>query len=693
MNEKITQAHLDRAAYVYVRQSTAHQVRDHVESNRRQYELQDRARELGFRTVEVIDEDLGLSGSGRMARPGFKRLLTAVCEEKVGAVLAMEASRLARNNRDWHHLVDMCCLTGALLVDYDGIYEPRLLNDRLLLGLKGTMSEFEMGILRQRAQEALRDIIQRGEVVHQPATGYVRTPDRRYEKHPDIRVQAAFDGLFAKFREVGSARQLLLWYHQEGILFPLNQPGSDGHVVTWKLPAKSQILSILHNPTYAGAYVHGRRRTVTQVIDGRGEIKRDNVVPQEDWPVLIRDHHEGYITWEQYTSNKEQLANNARGGSGARSGAARCGHAILAGLLRCGRCGRGMMVAYKNGKRARYYCKRDDPAEGTEWCISIGSGKVDEAVTAQVLKALQRAGVTASLDALTAISARQDEARRQVQLSMERAQYEADRVRRQYDNVDPENRQVAAVLEARWEEKLTEVAAMKRRLEEFDASVEEITSEERELLLNLGRDLELLWHHPNAPFELKKRILRTVLKQIVVNLRDEPREVVLHLHWEGGAHTELRVPRLRRGENGRETPREVVELISDLASMCDDIQLAAVLNRLRYRTGIGLSWTEARTRQVRRNLKIPAFDPSQPRSWLTLREAARHLEVTEHTVRKLIDQKILLGRQVIRHAPWVIETSSLELPEVRNAVATLKSRGRLPRARSAEGQRPLFSTT
>jgi len=299
MNDKISAKQLERAAFVYIRQSTLQQVRHNLESNRRQYELQNRAEELGFRNVVLIDDDLGISGSGTRERPGFGRLLAAVCNGDVGAVFALEASRLARNNRDWHHLIDLCVLTETLVVDADGIYDPRILNDRLLLGLKGTMSEFELGILRQRAQEAYRQKVFRGEVMTRAAVGYVRSGASGIDMTPDLEVQEAIRGVFDHFERVGSLRQVLLWHHQEKVPFPFLRLRDGTYTVAWQLPNYQSLLRLLKNPTYAGAFAYGRTQSRSQVVDGRSRKSGGHRVSMDQWQVLIKEHHAAYISWER----------------------------------------------------------------------------------------------------------------------------------------------------------------------------------------------------------------------------------------------------------------------------------------------------------------------------------------------------------------------------------------------------------
>lgn len=696
MSEKIEPAHLERGACVYVRQSTAHQVRHNPESRRRQYDLAEQARSLGFRRVTVIDDDLGRSGTGSVERPGFARLVGLVCEGKLGAVFALEASRLARNNRDWHHLIDLCALTGTLVIDHDGVYDARRLNDRLLLGLKGTMSEFELGIMRQRAHEAFREKVRRGEVLTTVPVGYVRTDDNRVEMTPDRQVQEAIRGVFAKFREFGSARQVLLWHCQERIPLPLSPERSDRERV-WRLPTYHRILAILKNPIYAGAFAYGRRGMRTVMVNGRARKRRRHELPPDQWAVLIRDHHPGYISWDEYVRNQEILKSNLAMSHHSRKGAAKKGPALLAGLLRCGRCGRKLRVGYSGtgGRVPRYYCSGGNIDQGTARCISFGGLRADEAVAAAVLDTIRPAGIEASVDAWEKASRREDEKRRALALAVEKARYEAERARRQYDAVDPENRIVASELEARWEKALEELAEAERRLLESESSAEELGEDEHRMLIELGEDLEELWNHPDAPAVLKKRILRTVLEQIIVNegASGDRRQLALWLHWAGGVHTKLSVRRNQIGRHGRSTDRKVVELVRDLVKICEDQAIAGILNRLGCRTGHGNTWTASRVMSLRSYHEIPAFDRTSVRGWLTLEETAKVLGTSRPFARRLLKQGILPGRQVVPYAPWVIERSALELPEVQAAVRALREGRRAPRTRPHEDQLPLLPTS
>ncbi len=549
MSDKIQPAHLERAAFVYVRQSSLQQVRDHTEGQRLQYALAERASALGFRETVVIDEDQGRSGSGHQERPGFGRLLTGVCQGSVGAVFALEASRLARNNRDWHHLVDLCALADTLIIDVEGVYDARQLNDRLLLGLKGTMSEFELGLLRQRARAAFEQKAKRGHAMWELPVGFVRTEEHRIEKTADREVQQALDGVFRKFSELGSARQTTLWYWDEELLLPQVVPGTAGHEVEWRRPSGHRVNQIIKNPCYAGAFAYGRTATQTLVRDGRALKTNRRRKPQAQWKVLIVDSHPGYIAWADYLRNQQVLEDNAALREGGHRGAVRRGPALLAGLLRCGRCGRKLRVNYSgsSGRVPRYVCEGSRVERGSAPCLSAGGLRVDEAVVSEVLSAIQPVGVEAAMVAAEQLVHDSDQKRESLRLALERAQFEARRAQRQYDAVDPDNRLVAGELEQRWNEALKRAAELESRLTALDKTAEPFTDEQRASLLELGSVLVAVWNHAETDVSLRKRIVRTVLNEIVLDNVDDPPGHELQLHWHGGVHTQLRVVRNGRG--------------------------------------------------------------------------------------------------------------------------------------------------
>jgi DNA invertase Pin-like site-specific DNA recombinase len=681
VSDKITAKHLERGAYVYIRQSTLHQVRNNLESGRLQYALKDRARELGFKSVVIVDEDLGISGAGNRERPGFGRLLAAVCNGEVGAVFALEASRLARNNRDWHHLIDLCVFTETVVVDAEGVYDPRLLNDRLLLGLKGTMSEFELGILRQRAQEAYRQKVLRGEVLTIVPIGYVRNGPTGIEMTPDREVQEAVRGVFAHFERLGTLRQALLWYHQEKVTLPVLHRCDGTESILWQLPNYQQLLRILKNPTYAGAFAHGRTRFRSQVVDGRSRKSGGHRVAMDQWTVLLKDHHAAYISWEQYLENQRMLTSNRTKSHPVSCGAARNGGALLAGLLRCARCGHKLHVGYRgrNGRAPRYYCHTGNREQGKPSCLCFGGMRVDQAVVDVVLEACQPVGIEASLQALEGSRTEQDHKRRALEMALERARFEVDRARRQYDAVDPANRLVAAELEARWNTALTQVSEAEARLQEEHESQAPLDENQRRRLLVLGADLHALWNDPAAPMELKKRILRTVVNEIIVDVNTASAQLELRIHWAGGVHTTLRVHKNKSGQNGSATDKDVIGLVRELAKAWPDAYIAGILNRLGYHTGPGNSWNETRVKNLRLYHKIPVFAKGCQRLWLTMAEAADELKVGAGVIRTMIDHRILAARQATKGAPWMIQREALQHTEVQDYVKAARTGKPAPR--------------
>lgn len=658
---KITAEHLARGAYVYIRQSTPGQLVHNHESRRRQYGLADRAKRLGWTTVEIIDDDLGRSGGG-IARPGFERLLAAICDGRVGAVLAIEASRLARNGRDWHTLIDFCGLVGSLIVDEDGIYDPRHPNDRLLLGMKGTMSELELSLFRQRSQEALKQKARRGALVLGVAAGYVKVGREGIEKNPDTRVQEALQLVFLKFREVQSARQVHIWLRDEGIELPAKSRRGEAHGVIWRLPAYNIVHNILTNPIYAGAYAFGRTKSRVSVVDGRKRIRRGVHKPMAEWDVLIKDHHSAYITWDEFERNQQAIANNATGMTSAIArGATREGELLLAGLIRCAHCGRKLHVHY-GGKLGRYNCYGARTNHGAERCISISGLSIDAAVAREVLRVIRPLGVEAAVTAIEAQSSETTAAERQLDLALQQARYEAAHARRQYDAVDPANRLVAGELERRWNEALQAVARIEREIAAVAASRPPPLGEaERRQLMALGADLERAWSHPAATAATRKRIVRTALKEIIV--RRDGAIIRAFLHWHGGDHTELEVKQ-RLNAAGRHNPRipdGTIALMSELARLIPDRQIARLLNRIGVETGYGNAWTLERVRGFRHHHEIAGYRDGEwaERGEISLEAAANIIGVCNMTALRMLRRGDIKGRQVCPGAPWVIRTADL----------------------------------
>jgi DNA invertase Pin-like site-specific DNA recombinase len=694
MNPKLTDERLARRAIVYVRQSSPGQVLHHQESQRRQYELADRARELGFKQVVVIDEDLGRSGSGLVERPGFQRLVGEVCGGEVGAIFCIEASRLARNGRDWHHLIELCGMTGAVVIDPDGVYDPAIVNDRLLLGLKGTMSEFELNLLRQRSFEAIRQKAGRGELRFCLPVGYLWTANGKVEMDPDQRVQQALRLVFSKMTELGSVRQVLLWFRRERVPLPMRSLDSPGGQALWNLPIYNSVLKLLTNPMYAGAYAFGKTQGRTTIVEGRARKTAGHKKPRTEWTVLLRDHHPGYISWEQYERNQAMIATNAHMKSRMQPKAGRGGKALLSGLLRCRRCGRMLGVSYGGTRRAvaRYHCKGAHINHGEDWCISFGSLRTDQAVADELLRAIGGNAVEAALEAAEKIRQQRQEQRSALELELEQARYEAKLSARRYSAVDPDNRLVAAELEARWNAALQKVQELEDRLRECDRSVELPTIPDKDVLLSLAQDLPAVWNSPSADMRLKQRIVRILIREIVADVEQDNQQIVLLMHWVGGRHSELRVKKNGLGKHRRCTAMEAVEVVRQMAGKFSDEQIAATLNRLRLRTGAGNHWNEQRVASLRHHHKFPTRNADNAaREMLTLEETAHHLGVSATSVRRMIRQKLLPASQVIACAPWQIPAEALESATVLDAVQRIRNGTNLPRTRRSFGQPLLIS--
>jgi len=666
---KIMPEHLARGAYVYVRQSTADQLANNHESRRRQYGLADRARSLGWSDVTVIDDDLGRSGSG-ISRPGFEKLLAAICEGRVGAVLSIEASRLARNGRDWHTLIEFCGLVGTIIIDEDGVYEPRHPNDRMLLGMKGTMSELELSILRTRSIEALKAKARRGELFLTVAVGYVKSRHDRIEMDPDKRVREALGLVFKRFSELQSIRQVHLSLRNEGIMLPaVCHTREVGRSIVWKLPVYNTVHHILTNPIYGGAYTFGRTCSRVTIEAGRKRIVRGFRREQADWEVLIPDHHEGYLSWADFERNQRLIADNATSKGMMPRGALRKGELLLGGLLRCGHCGRKLHVGYSgsNGNTGRYNCRGAFINHGTDPCIGFGSLRVDQAIGTEVLERLQPLGIEAALQAVETSTQQANEKRRQVALALEQARYEAAHARRQYDAVDPDNRLVAAELERRWDAALTLLRERQSELDTLDSRKPEALSDAERLdLLRMGADLAEAWHHPNATSVTRKRIIRTVVREIVVRIEDD--QIKMMVHWQGGDHTALAVKKNKAGHHRWSSAPDLDPLIRALARQLPDKDIAALLNRMGKVTGRQNGWTQSRVCSFRNQHDIEVYNVGErtARGEHTMKEAAEILQVSPMTVLRMIRAGRLPAEQYCKGAPWIIRRAEIDRPDIQH---------------------------
>ena len=673
MSDKITEKHLSQKAILYVRQSSMQQLLQHAESRHLQYAMRDRLETLGWREIEIIDEDLGRSASGSVDRTGFERLMAEVSLGHVGAVAAREVSRFARNSRDWQQLVEVSRVVDTLLVDQDSVYDPRNSNDRLLLGLKGSLNEYELDLLRLRGHEARRAKAQRGEYFARIAVGYIKTDDGVLEKTPDARVRQILDLIFAKMLELGSARQVLRWMHDKGLDVPVNR-NHHGRV-EWKPARYERIHCILVNPIYAGAYVSGRNVLITRLEGGRAR-KRYVRKRLDEAAVLLRDHHEAYIDWHSFERIQTMLAKNAQ--LYGRPGAARRGDALLAGLMRCRRCGQKMMVAYsgESGAINRYACSRRNASHGEAQCISFSGIDVDRKVEHELLRVVQPAAIDAALLAAERATSTKDEAVEAMRLELEAARYAADRARRQYDAVEPENRIVAAELERRWDATLRQVQEIEQRIDACTVGATRTAPPTREAFAQLAAKLSTVWDAETTDNRLKKRIVRTLVEEVVADTDDGANEIVLLVHWKGGVHTELRVPRRRRGHNSKNvTAVEIVEAVRKLALVCSDDEIASWLSRNALRTATGRSWNRHIVASLRHSHRIPVFSEQQRQidGWLTLKDAAALTGVAHKTLMRAVERGDASAIRPLPHGPWIFQRAALSTPE---AIARLKKRNR-----------------
>jgi DNA invertase Pin-like site-specific DNA recombinase len=658
---KITAGHLARQAIVYLRQSSAAQVEHNRESTDRQYALAAKARDLGWPDdrVIVIDEDLGLSASGSVTRSGFARLTAEVALARVGLVLGLEVSRLARNNADWHRLIDLAGLTDTLIGDADGIYHPALFNDRLLLGLKGTMSEAELHVLRARLNGGIRNKAARGELRRGLPVGFVwGEEDGEVRFHPDGAVVAAIRNVFSRFAETGSARRVWLWFRSEGLTFPLQM--HQRAEVRWVEASYTAIHHVLTNPVYAGAYAYGKTRQETTLDASGARRKRIRRLPRSEWQVLIPEHHEGFIDWHTYEANQDRMAQNTRPGPHKAGGAVREGSALLQGLASCGHCGRRLHTHYRGRTSAPgYHCPGKVLVEGRGvYCLNVGGIQIDEAVTRAFLAALEPAKLGATLAAAERLEADRETTLKQWRLGVERARYEASRAERRYRAVDPDNRLVAHGLEREWEENLAALEVAKAELARRERERPRILSqEERDRLLALGPDLAAVWHAATTAPRDRKELLHTLIEEVIVTVERDKAAAQLTLRWKGGAFTaiDLALPRSRPATI--RTDEDTIALVRRLASHCPDAVIAGILNRQRRTTARGHRFDANRVGNLRRHWRIPCFEPSAQRTdgeLMTIQQAAIVLGVAPSTIHRLLNDGFIAGEQLTPGAPWRI---------------------------------------
>ena len=663
----LTPSQLRRAAVVYVRQSSPSQLERNTESTQRQYALVNRAVELGFprAAVVVIDQDLGVSGSGVAERSGFARLAAEVALGHVGLVLGLEVSRLARNNADWYRLLDLCAITDTLIGDGDGLYHPRAFNDRLVLGLKGTMSEAELHVLRARLEGGIRSKAARGELRRGLPVGFVwGEADGEVRFHPDEQVCGAIRTVFARFAELGSVRATWLWLRAEGLAFPLQATTLGGpDQIRWVQPTYTAIHHVVASPVYAGAYVYGKTRHERYVTE-TGQVRtRSRRLPQAEWEVLIPDHHPGFIDWATYQANQARIAANIRPQAHQPGGAVREGAALLQGIAVCGRCGRRLATHYRGrNSTPGYHCAGRTLVNGRGvWCLSVGGVQLDQAVAGAFLAALTPAGLQAAVAAAERLEADHDAALAQWRLEVERARYQATKAERRYLAVDPDNRLVARGLERDWEAKLAALAAAEAELASRERRrPRTLTAAERAAIGALGGDMARVWSAPTTTDRDRKELLRTLLEEVIVNVDRDAAQAHLTMRWRGGAISQLDVALPRSHPPKIRTSEDTIALVRRLAAHYPDAQIAGILNRQGRRSARGQRFTASIVQSLRHHWGIPrSQSPAEPPQGelVTITKAAELLGVVPSTVHRWLADGFIAGEQPTPGAPWRIRVT------------------------------------
>ncbi len=680
---KIAEHHRSKFAYVYLRQSTPGQVLHHQESTERQYALREKAQELGWSdaSIRTLDRDLGKSGAHMSGREDFKTLVADVSMGQVGAVFALEASRLSRSDLDWHRLLELCALTQTLVIDEDGCYDPSDFNDGLLLGLKGTMAQAELHFLRTRLQGGKLNKAKKGELRVPLPVGLRYDDQDRIILDPDEEVRGAVALVFRLFRETGSAFAVVQQFAARGLRFPKRAYGGawNGQLI-WGRLTHSRVLSILKNPSYTGMYVFGRYQYRVQ-ISPQGEVRKQmRAVAMPDWRVRLPEHHEGYVTEEEFFANLERLQNNRTNGEGTvLSGSAREGLALLQGLLLCGHCGRALTVRYRGngGIYPTYQCNwLHHQALATKDCMNFRCDVLDTTIVEEVFQALQPVELELALAALQELETRDLSIMRQWQMRLERAEYQAALAERRYQEVDPSNRLVAGTLERRWNDALLQLEDLKKQAAELQQQKARVaTPEQKEKVMALARDLPRLWHAPTTQTKDRKRMLRLLIKDITVEKSALPKQLMVHIRWQGGACTDRSVQLPPNVADRVRYPVAVVERVHELAQSLPDAQIAAQLNREGHSSAKGRPYSAKIIQWIRWRYQIPPATLKKPEE-LTVQQVAQQFGVSTGVIYYWIEHKIITARRLNDGMPYWITLKPLDEHKLRDWV---RNSSRIPK--------------
>lgn len=698
MNQpKLSPRHLERIAFVYLRQSSPGQVKKNVEGGERQRQMQHQVQEWGWpkHQVRVLGGDTGCSGSSVHGRDDYQVMLESVMAQEAGLICGRDLSRLARDNQDWNQLVRLCRYQGVLLADEHRLYDPTDPQDRVVLGIQGAFNEFELAMICDRMQKSRIQKARRGELYEGFPPGYICRHAPLYEKHPDPRVQRAIEKVFQEYEHAPSACQMLRRLLEQGYQLPVVPSGSEWRDVQWTAPRYQQLVDMLRNPTYAGIYARGRRKTYTILNEeGHAEKKRQRVA-RDHWDVFLEGHHEPYISQETWERNLEKLASSAASRKQMTNPRSpQSGSGLMVGLLRCRRCGHKLHATYRSGK-VSYLCRKGAAQRdaGGKACFSFRGARVEARLVDLILEVVSPAGVELAQQAAAILVAGRQQQRQLMVDRLEACREAEARAAREYKMTDATYTTVRRRLAQEWDDSLQALQIQQTRLATFEKQNGLAPSDEQQAeLQRLSADLGRIWNHPQVDAVLKKQILRTLINELVVDVEQPANDVVVTIHWVGGHHTELREPRHWRRQRAKGV--DLVRVVGTLRKVLEDTAIANVLNREKLPAANGDTWTARRVAAFRKKHELPAFnmEAKEQYGWLTQAEAATRLQISSMSMTRLVQEGIVPAEQPLRGLPSVINQADLQLTQIQGAVDQLKASSNRPLSRHRD-QLSLFPST